>query len=76
MRRRSSLTPAQLSRWLTSGQFASALGVSDQTVKRMCDRHEIAHITISSRGDRRIPSSELDRLLDLAESRRRAAADE
>lgn len=36
----------------------------------MCVRGEVAHVVVSERGDRRIPASEVDRLLDDAEQAR------
>ena len=46
------------------------MGLSSATVKRQCDRGEIASIVISDRGDRRIPVSEVYRLLEDAQANR------
>jgi excisionase family DNA binding protein len=48
--------------FLTTSEFARLLGVSPATVKRRCDRGQLACLVVSDRGDRRIPSSELTRL--------------
>jgi predicted site-specific integrase-resolvase len=48
--------------FLTTSQFARLLGVSAATVKRRCNRGQLACLVVSDRGDRRIPSSELARL--------------
>ena len=55
-------------------EFCRLTGISPTTIKRMCDRHEIAHIVISERGDRRIPYREVDRLLAEAEAVRLGAS--
>jgi excisionase family DNA binding protein len=53
--------------WLTTGQAAKALGVSSQTIRRMYAQGRIkGHRTggaTKRRGDLRIPSSEVARLL-------------
>ncbi len=59
----------------STGDFAALTRLSVPTVQRMCDRGLIAHIVVSDRGDRRIPASELDRLLAAAEASRGAQAD-
>jgi len=60
--------------FITTGEFCRLTGISPTTIKRMCDRHEIAHIVISERGDRRIPYREVDRLLAEAEAVRLGAS--
>lgn len=59
-------------RIFTTRQFAQLIQVSIATVKRMCDRGELACIVVSERGDRRIPAAELDRLLHQAAVNRSA----
>ena len=44
-------------------EFARALGVSETTVKRWLDRGQIAFVRLPG-GERRIPESELERILD------------
>lgn len=56
--------------FVTTGTFSRLSGLSPATVKRLCDLGEIAHVVVSPRGDRRIPRSELRRLLDEAEAKR------
>ena len=56
--------PAPL--FLSTGQFAKVTNLSATTVRRMCKVGLLAHIVISERGDRRIPASEVDRMLDRA----------
>jgi hypothetical protein len=56
--------------FLTTGEFARRSCLSVATVKRLCDRGAIAHIVFSERGDRRIPASEVDRLLTEADANR------
>jgi excisionase family DNA binding protein len=56
--------------FLTTGQFAQRANLSQATVKRLCDSGRLAHVLLSRRGDRRIPASELDRLLTEAETNR------
>jgi excisionase family DNA binding protein len=56
--------------FLTTGQFAQRASLSQATVKRLCDSGRLAHVVLSCRGDRRIPSSELDRLLAEAAAKR------
>jgi excisionase family DNA binding protein len=56
--------------FITTGEFCHLTGISQTTVKRMCDRGEVAHIVISERGDRRIPYREVERLLAEAEATR------
>jgi len=56
--------------FLTTGQFSRRVGLSTSTVKRLCEAGTIASVVISNRGDRRIPTSELERLRSLAEASR------
>jgi excisionase family DNA binding protein len=56
--------------FLTVGEFAVRTRLSPPTVRRMRVRGEVAHVVVSERGDRRIPASEVDRLLDDAEQAR------
>lgn len=56
--------------FLTTAQFGRKAGWSVATTKRKCDAGEIAYVVISERGDRRIPASELDRLLAEAQANR------
>jgi excisionase family DNA binding protein len=56
--------------FISTGEFCRITGISPTTVKRMCDRGEVAHIVISDRGDRRIPYREVERLLAEAEATR------
>ena len=57
--------------FLTTGEFGRRVGLSDATVKRLCDSGKLAHVIVSSRGDRRIPRSELARFLREAEENRK-----
>jgi hypothetical protein len=71
------LTPPDLSpEFLTTREYGNRVHLSDATVKRKCDRGEIACIVVSERGDRRIPASEVSRLQAEAEANRRATPDE
>ncbi|MCP4308604.1 MAG: helix-turn-helix domain-containing protein [bacterium] len=54
----------------STGDFAVLTRLSVATVQRMCGRGLIAHIVVSDRGDRRIPASEVERLLAEAEGAR------
>ena len=56
--------------FMKTGQFARMTNLSTATVKRLCDAGDIAHVIISERGDRRIPASEVDRLLAEAQATR------
>lgn len=58
------------SAFLTTGEFARRVHVSTATVKKLCDGGQLAHVVLSRRGDRRIPASELDRLLAEADGKR------
>lgn len=49
-------------------EFAATLGVNQHTIYRACRRGEIAWVRVG--GEKRIPNSELDRLLNEAYSRR------
>ena len=44
-------------------QFAREIGVSEATVKRWLDRGQIAFVRLPG-GERRIPASELERILE------------
>ena len=55
-------------------EFARRASMSVATVRRLCDRGELAHVAISRRGDLRIPLNELDRLLSEAERNRTVRA--
>jgi excisionase family DNA binding protein len=57
--------------FLTTTEFARRTRLSRATVRRMCVSGAIAHVVISPRGDRRIPSSEVDRLRLEAEANRK-----
>ena len=61
--------------FLTTREFSREVHLSASTVKRLCDAGKIAHVKLSPRGDRRIPISELDRLLTEAEMVRTMTAD-
>jgi excisionase family DNA binding protein len=61
----------QEAHFLSTSEFAKTVGISGATVKRKCDKGEIAFIVISDRGDRRIPRTELLRFLAEAEENRR-----
>jgi excisionase family DNA binding protein len=56
--------------FLSTGEFANQVRLSVSTVKRMCDKGQLASIVVSERGDRRIPRAEVERLLTEAESNR------
>ena len=58
---------AHLPLFLSTGEFAALANMSTPTVQRLCSQGRIAHIVISERGDRRIPRTELSRLLEEAE---------
>ena len=56
------------SAFLTTAEFAQRVGVSVSTVKRLADAGQLAHIRVGCH--RRIPASEVARLLDEAERSR------
>ena len=58
---------------VTTGQFAALTSMSPTTIRRMCDRGDLASIVISERGDRRIPWREVERLLTEADATRTGA---
>ena len=60
--------------FLTTAQFARQAHLSATTVKRLCDEGHVAHVVIPGRGDRRIPATEVSRLLADAEANRRTLA--
>ena len=62
--------------FLTTGDFARKVCLSVATVKRLCDTRQIACLVVSDRGDRRIPATEVSRLLGKAELNRVALGDE
>lgn len=62
--------PSDQALFLSTGEFAALFRLSTKTVQRMCDEGLLAHIVVSDRGDRRIPKSEVDRLLAEAEGTR------
>jgi len=66
-------TSEDVSDFLTTGQFSRRTRLSVASVKRMCDAGQIASIVVSDRGDRRIPASEVDRMLAEAEQNRARA---
>ena len=68
----SNLNPSRCvsAQFLTVGEFAAKARLSPPTVRRMCQRGDLAHVVVSDRGDRRIPVSEVGRLLDDAEQAR------
>lgn len=63
-------TSENLPEFLTTSQFAQRTQLSVATVKRLCDGGELAHVVVSERGDRRIPTSEVGRLLEEAHANR------
>jgi excisionase family DNA binding protein len=71
----SSNSPQSAPYFVTTGEFSHYARLSISTVKRMCDKGELAHVVISERGDRRIPRQELDRLLGRAEGNRAMGSD-
>ena len=58
--------------FVTTGEFSTMTSLSETTIRRMCDRGDLASIVISERGDRRIPWREVERLLSAAEANRAA----
>jgi excisionase family DNA binding protein len=58
------------SAFLTTGEFAQRVHLSTTTVKKLCDEGALAHVVVTGRGDRRIPVSELNRLLAEADGNR------
>ena len=66
------LTPTDdLPAFLTTSEVAYELGISGKTVTRLCDLGILAHVTLSASGMRRIPVSEISRLLAMAQGNRR-----
>ena len=65
-----SIDDSDRSAFLTTGEFARRVHLSTATVKKLCDSGNLAHVVLSGRGDRRIPASELDRLLIEADANR------
>jgi excisionase family DNA binding protein len=59
---------AEMPAFLTTSQFSRITQLSVATVKRLCDVGEIAHVVVSERGDRRIPATEVERLLAEAQA--------
>lgn len=51
-------------------EFAATFGVNQHTIYRMCNRGELAWVPVG--GEKRIPNSELERLLAEAYGRRSA----
>jgi excisionase family DNA binding protein len=62
--------PEDVPAFLTTGEFARRVGLSPATIKRLCGQGELAYVVISDRGDRRIPASEVDRLVAEAQANR------
>ena len=60
----------ELPGFLTTKEFSKCTHLSVATVRRLCAAGQIASVTISDRGDRRIPVSEVSRLAGMAESNR------
>lgn len=56
--------------FVTTGEFSAMTSLSATTIRRMCDRGDLAAIVISERGDRRIPWREVERLLAEADATR------
>lgn len=56
--------------WWSVREFAAAFGVNVNTVYRLLDREELAWTWVG--GEKRIPTSELDRLMAEAMDRRSA----
>jgi len=56
--------------FLTTREFSRRTRLSPATVRRLCSAGDLASVVVSDRGDRRIPSSEVTRLLDEAFSNR------
>jgi excisionase family DNA binding protein len=48
--------------FLTTTEFSRLTNLSTATIRRRCQAGEVASIVVSTRGDRRIPASEVDRL--------------
>lgn len=58
-------------RFVSCAEFASLLSLSAATVRRMCRNGTLESLVVSARGDRRIPLSEIGRLVDQASVSRR-----
>jgi hypothetical protein len=65
-----SIADTEDSAFLTTGEFAQRVHLSTTTVKKACDAGLLAHVVVTSRGDRRIPVSEVYRLLAEADANR------
>ena len=67
---RHSIADTEDSAFLTTREFARRVHLSTTTVKKLCDAGILAHVVVTGRGDRRIPVSELNRLLAEADANR------